>query len=133
MPEWEFMTEVAERTGCGILCDVNNIAVSAANHGYDPYRYLNALPVDRIEEIHVAGHSVRDIGGGRTIRIDDHGSPVDGEVWDLLAAAVARFGPVPVLVEWDNDIPPLATLLHEAACAQHILNSATEQRYDRVA
>lgn len=122
IPEWEFMSAVARRTGCGILCDVNNIVVSAANHGFDPYRYVGSLPVDRVGEIHVAGHSVREIGEGRQIRIDDHASRVGTEVWRLLDAAIARFGPVPTLVEWDNDIPPLSVLLEEAAQAQHSLD-----------
>ena len=127
VPEWEFMDAVARSTGCGILCDVNNIAVSAANHGFDPYRYLASLPLDRIGEIHVAGHSLRDAGDGGTIRIDDHGSPVSAEVWDLLDSALSLFGPVPVLVEWDNDIPPLDVLLAEAERAEQALTVAWEE------
>ncbi len=122
IPEWEFMAAVATRTGCGILCDVNNICVSAANHGFDAYHYLAALPAAAVGELHVAGHALRELGGGRQIRIDDHGSAVSAEVWALLAAAVARFGRRPTLVEWDNAIPALDVLLAEAAQADTILS-----------
>jgi len=121
IPEWEFIAAVAARTGCGILCDVNNIYVSACNHGFDARRYLRALPRDSIGEIHVAGHAVRRFADGRSIRIDDHGSRACDEVWALYAEAVARFGRVPTLVEWDTDVPPLAVLLEEAAHAESIL------------
>ncbi|MFO1027026.1 MAG: DUF692 domain-containing protein [Acetobacteraceae bacterium] len=129
IPEWEFLTAVAARTGCGLLCDVNNIAVSAANHGFDPLQYLHGLPPACVGEIHVAGHSVHTLPGGRTIRIDDHGSRVSDAVWGLLAAATARFGAVPTLVEWDNDIPPLPVLLAEADAAQQVLDRATGVRH----
>jgi uncharacterized protein (UPF0276 family) len=96
--EWEFIAAVAQHTGCGILCDVNNIFVSAANHGFDPRQYLNALPPAAIGEIHLAGHRLRRFDDGRTIRIDDHGSRVCGEVWALYRDAIARFGRVPTLI-----------------------------------
>jgi hypothetical protein len=121
IPEWEFMREVAARSGCAILCDVNNIYVSACNHGFDALAYLRALPAGAIGEIHLAGHRVRDLGDGRSIRIDDHGSRVAPEVWSLYAEAVALFGPRPTLVEWDTEVPPLAVLLEEAAHAERIL------------
>jgi uncharacterized protein (UPF0276 family) len=124
IPEWEFIAAVAERTGCGILCDVNNIFVSACNHGFDAYGYLRALPVDSVSEIHLSGHQLRRFDDGRAIRIDDHGSRVTTEVWALYREAVARFGRVPTLIEWDTDVPPLAVLLDEAAKADRIL--ATE-------
>jgi len=123
IPEWEFIGAVAERTGCGILCDVNNIYVSACNHGFDPRRYLQALPADKVEEVHLAGHKLRRFDDGRAIRIDDHGSPVAVEVWALYRAAIARFGRVPTLIEWDTDLPPLAVLLEEAAKADRILST----------
>jgi uncharacterized protein (UPF0276 family) len=122
MPEWEFVTAVAQRTGCGVLCDVNNIFVSACNHGFDPRRYLRALPREAIGEIHLAGHRLRTFEDGRSIRIDDHGSRVSSEVWGLYAEAVALFGRVPTLIEWDTDVPALAVLLEEAAQAQKIMN-----------
>jgi uncharacterized protein (UPF0276 family) len=123
IPEWEFIAAVAASTGCGILCDVNNIFVSACNHGFDPSRYLRALPGDRIGEIHLAGHTLRKLDDGRSIRIDDHGSRVCQEVWALYAEAVALFGRVPTLIEWDTEVPPLAVLLEEAAHAQSIMTA----------
>ena len=121
IPEWEFIAAVAARTGCGILCDVNNIYVSACNHGFDALAYLRALPAKSIGEIHLAGHRVRELADGRSIRIDDHGSRVAPEVWSLYAEAVALFGPRPTLIEWDTDVPPLSVLLAEAAHAERIL------------
>jgi uncharacterized protein (UPF0276 family) len=114
IPEWEFIAAVAEHTGCGILCDVNNIYVSAHNHGWDARAYLAALPPATIGEIHLAGHSVRSLADGSTLRIDDHGSRVIPEVWALYQEALACFGPVPTLIEWDNHVPPLDVLLDEA-------------------
>jgi len=127
IPEWEFMTAVAERTGCGILCDVNNIYVSAHNHGWDASAYLAALPPAAIGEIHLAGHSVRSLSDGSTLRIDDHGSHVIAEVWALYRQALARFGPVPTLIEWDTDVPPLDVLLGEANYAGALLASAAQE------
>lgn len=122
IPESEFISAVAARTGCGILCDVNNIFVSASNHGFDALRYLRTLPRDRIGEIHLAGHTLREFGDGRSIRIDDHGSRVCPEVWALYAEAMALFGPVPTLIEWDTGVPALAVLLEEAAKAQRVMD-----------
>jgi uncharacterized protein len=117
MPEAEFLTEVARRTGCGILCDVNNIYVSARNFGFDPIAYLDALPIRAIGEIHLAGHhAAEDVD----ILIDDHGSRVAEPVWDLHAAALRRFGPVPTLIEWDTNLPALEILLDEARHAQEL-------------
>jgi len=121
IPEWEFLAAVASRTGCGILCDVNNIYVSAANHGWDPSAYLAGLPPAAIGEIHLAGHSVRELENGHVLRIDDHGSRVIPEVWALYAEAAARFGAVPTLIEWDTDIPALEVLLDEASRAERLL------------
>lgn len=117
IPEWEFVAAVAARTGCGILCDVNNIFVSACNHGFDAQGYLRALRASDVAEIHLAGHRLRTFEQGRSIRIDDHGSRVCEEVWALYAHAVALFGRVPTLIEWDTDVPPLAVLVEEAAKA----------------
>jgi len=121
IPEWEFIGAVAGRTGCGILCDVNNIYVSACNHGWTTSAYLAALPPDSIGEIHLAGHTLRQLDGGRTLRIDDHGSRVASPVWALYREALARFGRVPTLIEWDTDVPPLEVLLDEAARAEIML------------
>jgi len=120
IPEWEFMAALAQRTGCGILCDVNNIYVSAQNHGWDAMHYLRSLPPQAVGEIHLAGHSVRRIGG-RQLRVDDHGSAVSPAVWMLYRAALQCFGCVPTLVEWDNDVPPLATLLEQADIASTVM------------
>jgi uncharacterized protein len=126
IPEWEFMAAVAARTGCGILCDVNNIYVSAKNHGWDPSAYLAALPSDAIGEIHLAGHSVRQFADGGTLRIDDHGSRVIGEVWSLYEEALRRFGPVPTLIEWDQNVPPLDVLVEEARHADALIDVASD-------
>lgn len=123
IPEWAFLAAVARRTGCGILCDVNNIYVSACNHGWDPATYLAALPVQFVGEIHLAGHSVRQLEGGQVLRIDDHGSRVAPEVWALYRQALARFGPRPTLIEWDTNVPPLEALLAEAAHAADLLEN----------
>ena len=129
IPEWEFMTAVAARTGCGILCDVNNICVSAHNHGWDASAYMAALPSEAVGEIHLAGHSIKALADGSTLRIDDHGSRVSEEVWSLYRAAIARFGAVPTLIEWDNDVPPLDVLLQEADHAAGFIASADGARH----
>ena len=126
IPECEFLAAVSRRTGCGILCDVNNIYVSASNHGWDATAYLNALPATAVAEIHLAGHSVRQMGDGQSLRIDDHGSYVAPEVWALYAKALALFGRVPTLVEWDTNIPALDVLLAEAAKASALLEEVED-------
>jgi uncharacterized protein len=113
IPEPEFLSALVRRTGCGLLCDVNNVYVTARNLGLDPMAYLAALPRAAVGEIHLAGHSVND-ADGRPLLIDDHGSPVVPAVWALYDRALHLFGPVPTLVEWDTDIPPLEVLLAEA-------------------
>ncbi len=109
MPELEFVATLARETGCGVLLDVNNIYVSARNHGFDAGRALDAMPDCAIGEIHLAGHLV-----GDDVLVDDHGSRVAPAVWSLYERALARFGPVPTLIEWDTDIPPLSVLVEEA-------------------
>lgn len=123
IPEWEFMAAVAARTGCGILCDVNNICVSAHNHSWDAPAYIAALPPHAVGEIHLAGHSIKTLADGSSLRIDDHGSRVGEEVWSLYRQAIARFGAVPTLIEWDNDVPPLDILLQEANHAASFIAS----------
>ncbi|WP_211454874.1 DUF692 domain-containing protein [Collimonas antrihumi] len=127
IPEWEFLAQVAQRTGCGILCDVNNIYVSASNHGWDAMTYLYALPPAAIGEIHLAGHSIRQLGNGQTLRIDDHGSRVAPAVWALYREALKRFGPVPTLIEWDTDVPALEILMEEAAVAEAALEKQRQE------
>lgn len=115
--EPEFLAELTRRTDCGLLLDVNNIFVSACNQGFDPYQYLTCIPWDRVGEIHLAGHAVNQIDAVQ-VRIDDHGSPVKDEVWRLHGQALRHLGRrVPVMVEWDTDIPELEVLLAEAAMA----------------
>ncbi|MBS0340149.1 MAG: DUF692 domain-containing protein, partial [Proteobacteria bacterium] len=121
IPEWEFLAEVARRTGCSLLCDVNNIYVSASNHHWDADTYLAAMPASAIGEIHLAGHAVRRTKGAGLLRIDDHGSRVAPEVWALYRRALARFGPRPTLIEWDTNVPTLSVLLDEAAKARRLL------------
>jgi uncharacterized protein (UPF0276 family) len=115
MTEWEFLAAVAERADCGILLDVNNVHVSAHNHGFDPHAYLAGLPADRVVQIHLAGHE--DKGA---YLLDSHDAAVPEPVWDLYREAVARFGPVPTLVEWDDRIPELEVLVGESRKAAAI-------------
>jgi uncharacterized protein (UPF0276 family) len=129
IPEWEFISAVAARTGCGILCDVNNVYVSARNHGWHASAYLAALPKEAIGEIHLAGHALKEIGA-QTLRIDDHGSRVSPEVWALYREALARFGPLPTLIEWDTNIPAFDVLLDEAFHAERAMESVQEKRAD---
>lgn len=121
--EAEFLGELARRTGCGLLLDVNNLYVSARNHGSDPLAPLDRLPLAAVEEIHIAGHARVATAFGELL-IDDHGSAVIEPVWQLLAATLARAGPKPVLVEWDTDIPALPVLLAEAERAETCLREA---------
>lgn len=118
IPEAEFVAAVAARTGCRLLLDVNNIEVNARNHGLDAHAYLRAIPVSAVAEIHLAGYD--DTG---PVVIDTHGAPVAPPVWALYAAALARFGRVPTLVEWDVDLPTFAVLADEAATAQAMLDA----------
>ena len=133
IPEWEFLAAVAHASGCGILCDVNNIYVSACNHGWSAQDYLAALPAKAIGEIHLAGHATRLLDNGRVLRIDDHGSRVQPEVWALYEQAIAHCGVVPTLIEWDNDIPGLDVLLDEARQAETYLESARAHGYHAIA
>lgn len=115
MSEWDFLAAVAEQADCGILLDINNVYVSAANHGFDPFAYLDGLPRSRIGQFHLAGHT--DMGG---YLFDTHSAPVCDFVWRLYAHAVERFGAVSTLIEWDAEIPPFARLCAEAERARAI-------------
>jgi uncharacterized protein (UPF0276 family) len=119
IPEWEFVAEISKRTGCGLLLDVNNIYVSACNHGFNSSEYLRAMPRSAVREIHLAGHTAKQIGD-QTLRIDDHGSAVCDEVWALYGEAIRLLGPVPTLIEWDSRIPPLAEIVAEAIKADAV-------------
>jgi uncharacterized protein (UPF0276 family) len=124
--EADFLSELSKRTGCGLLLDVNNLYVSATNLGFDTDDFLNALPQEAIGEIHLAGHLRRLIGRDEFL-IDDHGSPVCSQVWQLYRQAIQRFGERPTLIEWDNDIPALPVLLAEAERASQAAASAIDR------
>jgi uncharacterized protein (UPF0276 family) len=109
LTEWEFLAELARRTGCGLLLDVNNVYVSARNHGFSPDDYLEGIPVGSVWQFHLAGHT--DLG---THLVDTHDAPVCDAVWDLYRKAVRRFGPVAALVEWDDKIPALEAVVAES-------------------
>jgi len=113
--EWEFLGELARRADCGLLLDVNNVFVSAHNHGFDPEAFLGGVPVDRVKQIHLAGHS--DHG---THLLDSHDHPVCDGVWALYRSAVERFGAVSTLIERDDDIPPLSEVIAESRQAAAI-------------
>jgi len=115
MNEWDFIAAMSKRTGCDLLLDVNNIFVSATNHGFDALAFLNGIPAARVRQIHLAGHSQ-----GHELLIDTHDSPVCDDVWALYAQAVARLGPVATMIERDGNIPPLHDLLDELAIARRI-------------
>jgi len=122
MDEVDFLTALVRRTGCGLLCDINNAYVSCRNLGGDAERYLDAFPAAAVGEIHLAGHAINE-ADGRPMLIDDHGSRVAEPVWRLYERALRRFGPTPTLIEWDTNVPPLGVLLGEAAAAATILRA----------
>jgi len=126
MDEAAFLTEVIRRTGCGLLLDVNNVHVSCVNHGRDALAYISSLPLDAVGEIHLAGFATDRDAVGAPLLIDSHGAPVDEAVWSLYAAVLARTGPTPTLLERDNDVPSLATLLAEAQRAEDLMLAPSE-------
>ncbi len=130
MDEADFIAAVVRRTGCGVLLDVNNLHVSAVNHGRDASRWLDrllaALPEGAVGEIHLAGHAVDADAAGAPLLIDHHGAPVAEAVWSLYARAVSRLGPVPTLIERDQDLPPLPRLVAEAARAHALMAAPGE-------
>ncbi|CUS45356.1 MAG: DUF692 domain-containing protein [Pseudomonadota bacterium] len=121
--EWQFLDAMCARSGCGLLLDVNNVFVSASNHGFDPIAYLDGVPHDRVRQVHLAGHSQ-----GEELLIDSHDQPVPVSVWDLYAHVLPRLGPVATMIERDDAIPPLADLLAELAIAR-----AIGTRHERIA
>ncbi len=120
--EWDFVAEVVRRSGCGLLCDVNNIFVNSVNHDFDPHVYLRALPRTAVKEIHLAGFTRKD-NLPVPLLIDSHSRRVDAQVWDLYGEAIGLFGPMPTLIEWDQDIPELEVLLDEAAHAGEVIDA----------
>lgn len=129
LPEARFLAEVARRSGCGILLDVNNVHVSACNHGFDAQAYLDAIPRDSVREIHLAGFTTREIDGAEFL-IDTHSAPVADAVWRLYDHALQRFGAVPTLIEWDADLPPLPQLVAQAHRADVHLAAWSRERAD---
>jgi uncharacterized protein len=122
MSETDFIRRVAQRTGCGLLLDVNNVFVSAVNHGYSPLQYLSEFPLSVVGEIHLAGHTEQTDDEGDLLLIDSHDKPVANEVWELYERVIRRRGPVPTLIEWDSKIPDWTVLKAEAAAARTILD-----------
>lgn len=125
MPEPEFLSEAVRRTGCGLLLDVNNVYVQAHNHGFDAVNYLDHIPPQAVQQMHLAGHTVQAFGDA-TLLVDTHNQPVCDGVWQLYAAAVARFGPTPTLIEWDKDLPSLEVLVSQAQRAASVMAPRTE-------
>ncbi len=119
MPEWEFLGELAEKADCGILLDCNNVYVSSRNHGFDAEQYIDAVPADRVIQMHLAGHT--DKG---TYLLDTHSDHVKDDVWDLYRRAIRRTGPVATLIEWDEDIPEWSVLEAEAVLARKVRTEA---------
>lgn len=122
MTEWDFLAELTQRADCDLLLDINNVYVSAFNHGFDAQDYLNGVPVDRVRQIHLAGHE----NNGDHI-VDTHDAPVIDPVWDLYRDAVRRFGAVPTMIERDANIPPFAELLAELAIARRMSARALDE------
>jgi uncharacterized protein (UPF0276 family) len=124
--ETDFVREVARRTGCGLLLDVNNVFVSATNHGFAALDYLAEFPLEHVGEIHLAGHSEQEDDEGAPLLIDSHDRAVADTVWSLYDAVIDRCGPIPTLIEWDSALPEWAVLKREAQAAQRIVDSHAE-------
>lgn len=132
IPEWDFISELAEKSACGVLLDVNNVYVNARNHGIDAWQFINAIPQHIVKEIHLAGHTVKQVEGSE-ILIDTHNKRVTDEVWELYATAIERFHDVPTLIEWDTDLPPLTLLVGEAHRADIIHQLVNDKRNEHIA
>lgn len=122
MEETDFVGRIAQRTGCRLLLDVNNVFVSSTNQGWNAREYIDAFPLDRVEEIHLGGHEADEDDDGEILLIDSHGRAVAKDVWDLYSYTVARTGPLPTLIEWDNSVPAWPELRDEAAKASQLLH-----------
>ena len=122
--EIDFIAEVVRRTGCGLLLDVNNVHIASTNQNWDPIGYIDAYPLEHVQEIHLAGHAKEADDKGRALLIDTHDRPVDEIVWGLFDHAVKRVGPVPTLIEWDAEVPVWSTLELEAERAEAIMFGA---------
>ena len=121
MSEVDFLRRVAARTGCALLLDVSNVYVAATNHGFEPMAYIDAFPLQSVAEIHLAGFAEDRDDDNACLLIDAHGTPVAEAVWSIFRRTVARIGPVPTLIEWDNDVPKFSKLAAEAARAKAIV------------
>lgn len=128
MSEWQFIAELARRADCDLLLDVNNVYVSAVNHGFDPRQFIDAMPAHRVRQIHLAGHETTDDG-----LVDTHDHPVCEAVWALYRHTITRLGPVPTMIERDDDIPPLAELVAELDRARREAAAALASREESVA
>lgn len=126
MTEWEFLSELVRKSDCGLLLDVNNIYVSSVNHRFDPMGYLKGIPINRIGQVHLAGHSTFKNVQGQTYLVDTHDQPVCAEVWALYEELVKLTGPITTMVEWDSDIPELSTLEEELNRAKQIEKNVAE-------
>lgn len=122
IPETDFLKLIAERTGCGLLLDLNNVFISATNHVFDPRAYLDTFPLHFVGEIHLGGHAEDTDDDGALLLIDTHGTPIINEVWTLYAETIAKIGPTPTLIEWDNDVPAWPILRAEIERAQILLD-----------
>ena len=124
MSETDFLADIVRRTGCGLLLDINNVFVSATNHGFSPIQYLGHFPLEHVGEIHLAGHDRQIDDEGQPLLIDSHDRPVADPVWDLYRIVIRQCGPLPTLVEWDADLPEWPVLKAEARAAGEILDAA---------
>jgi uncharacterized protein len=129
MSEVEFLREAVRRTGCALLLDVNNVFVQSVNHGFDASAFIDDFPVEHVGEIHLGGHAADSDDDGSALLIDDHGRQVADPVWALYAQVLARSGPKPTLIEWDNDVPPWEVLFGEAKRADRV---TADRRSNRV-
>ena len=123
LPEWDFTNELANRTQCGLLLDVNNVYVNACNHGFEAEKYLREVDPRYVKEIHLAGHTVKSVEQTE-IRIDTHNQLICDQVWDLYQFTISRLGPIPTLVEWDTDLPEFSVLLNEVSQAQSFMDQS---------
>lgn len=131
MSEADFLCKLVQRTECKLLCDVSNVYVSAQNMDYDPHEYIESLPGEAIAEFHLGGYTPEEdeANPGGQVLIDSHAAPIADPAWDLYAYAVRRFGPKPTLIEWDNQLPPLGTLLAQANRADTIACKSVETNF----
>jgi uncharacterized protein (UPF0276 family) len=129
IPEHIFYVEAAKRSGAGLLLDINNVFVSCNNHDWSVEEYISAVPHELVGEIHLAGHATQDLEG-KTLRVDDHGSPVCRDVWQLYEDYIKRNGTLPTLIEWDSNVPAFPELYREVRHADELITTANEQYHE---